>query len=231
MNRVMILAAHPDDDVLGCGGTIAKCVDEGIEVKVVFIAEGTSCRYDKCRINDADVREEILTREDCALKALGELGVPEDHISFHNLPCGRLDQVPIIDIGKLVEQEIKSFKPDTLLTHSKTDVNMDHQRVFQAALQATRPGAQNTVPVVLCYEVLSSTEWGFEEPFQPNFFIPLSESLVNAKVRSFEHYLTEKKPFPFPRSQEGIMVKAMQRGMQVGVEYAEAFYLLRGIMQ
>tara|TARA_Y100000034_G_C6775243_1_gene346133 strand:- start:125 stop:820 length:696 start_codon:yes stop_codon:yes gene_type:complete len=230
MDRVLILAAHPDDDILGCGGTIAKCVDENISVKVVFIAEGTSCRYDKCRINDDDVHKEILAREECALKALGELGVSRDHVSFHNLPCGRLDQIPVIDIGKIIEKEINSFKPDTIFTHSKTDVNVDHQCVFQATLQATRPGAKNNVSVVLCYEVLSSTEWRFEEPFQPNFFILLDEGMISSKVRAFEHYLTEKKPFPFPRSREGLVVKARQRGMQVGTTHAEAFYLLRGIM-
>ena len=228
--KAMVIAAHPDDDVLGCGGTISILARQGVEIRVVFIAEGTTCRWEFPENWDRKlVRDHIKHRNDCGVKAVQALGV--DNCVFHNLPCGRLDQEPVIKIGKIIEKEIKTFDPDVIFTHSKKDTNVDHQIVYQATLQATRPGAQNAVDVVLAYEVLSSSEWNFSEPFAPNFFIEISKKDVDNKVAAMLHYDTEVKPLPFPRCEEIIRMKCNTRGSQIGVKNAEAFMLVRGLMR
>ena len=169
MERVLVVAAHPDDDILGCGATMCKLVKRGKLVRVVFLGEGSTCRYAEDKIGSEETQHAIEQRNGFACEALAVLGV--DDFVFHNLPCGRFDTIPIIDIGKLVEKEIAVFQPDTILTHFAHDTNNDHRLAFQAALQATRPGAQNLVRNMLSFEVLSSTEWGFTDVFNPNFFV------------------------------------------------------------
>lgn len=227
MKRILIVAAHPDDDILGCGGMMAKSAKEGLDIKVVFIAEGTSCRYDPSQINSSKVIKEIEIRSNYAREALSILGISD--IEFFNMPCGRLDTTPLIDIGKVIEKKIKEFKPDTIFTHSDKDTNNDHRIVFQAALQATRPSALNDVQRLYCFEILSSSEWKFIDAFKPNYFVALDKQYVELKIRALEVYESETKEFPFPRSREGLMVQAKSRGMQVGKKYAEAYYLVREI--
>ena len=228
--KVMVIAAHPDDDVLGCGGTISKLACQGADIRVVFIAEGTTCRYQNPEYYDRKViNEKIDYRNKCGVKALKSLGV--DDCVFYDLPCGRLDQEPILKIGKIIEKEITTYEPDTIFTHSKNDVNVDHQIVYQGVLQATRPGAKNNVDTVLSYEILSSSEWNFLEPFAPNFFIEISKKDVDNKVAAMSHYDTEVKPLPFPRCEDMIRMKCSTRGSQIGVKNAEAFLLVRGLMR
>lgn len=227
MNNILVVAAHPDDDILGCGGLLHKYRDR--EVHVVFLAEGTSCRYPLEEINQDQVRQEMAQRNQAGVDALARLGVLPP--KFCNLPCGRLDTMPIIDLGKIVESEIYKRKPDTILTHSSCDANNDHRLVFQAVLQASRPGTLNRVNHLLSFEVLSSSEWRFEQSFLPNVFIPLSEEDMQAKVDAFNIYDTEKKAFPFPRCEEGIRYQGRVRGMQVGEPYCEAFKLIRGVLE
>ena len=164
MNKVLIIAAHTDDEILGCGGLLSNLRDQA-EFKVVFVAEGTTCRYDKPSCQEA--QKEIELRNGFAVKALNSLGVT--HYCFYNLPCGRLDNTPQIEINKIIEKEIKLFSPDTVFTHSNCDSNKDHHKVYDATIIATRP--QSLVKRVLSYEVLSSTEWGFDKAFSPNLFL------------------------------------------------------------
>ena len=229
-NKVMVIAAHPDDDILGCGGTLNKLKRQGSDVRVVFIAEGTTCRYPNPEYYDQKIiRNQIKHRNDCGIKALQKLGV--DNYVFHDLPCGKLDQEPVINIGKIIEREIRQYKPDVIFTHSKSDVNKDHQIVYQATLQSTRPGALNNVNFLLTYEVLSSSEWNFADPFAPNFFVEISKKDVDKKVEAMAEYDTEIKPLPFPRCEDMIRMKCNVRGSQIGVKNAEAFRLVRGLMQ
>ena len=122
MNKALIIAAHPDDDILGCAGLMSKYRGQ-VEFKVVFIAEGSSCRFNKEQIHEEDVLNVIKERNSFGVKALKLLGV--ENYNFHDLPCGRLDQVAIIDINKIIEKEIQNFKPDTIFTHSLEDTNND----------------------------------------------------------------------------------------------------------
>lgn len=228
MKNVLVVAAHPDDDILGCGGTIAKYTKLGIKFKVIFIAEGTTCRFATEEINSENALKEIEKRNTYAKKSLEVLGVKE--FTFYNLPCGRLDQEPIIEIGKIIEKEIKEFKPDTIFTHSNIDVNNDHLRVFQGVLQATRVGALNFVNQVYSFEILSSSEWRFVEAFKPNVFISLDKEHIDLKIKSLNEYVSEIKEFPFPRSNEGLEILAKRRGMQIGKKYAESFSLVREVI-
>lgn len=228
MKKVLVVAAHPDDDILGCGGTIAKYTQKGVEFKVIFIAEGTTCRFLTEEINSPKTLEEIDKRSTYAKKSLEILGVND--FMFYNLPCGRLDQEPIIEIGKIIEKEIAEFHPDTIFTHSDIDVNNDHLRVFQAVLQATRVGVLNVVKKVYSFEVLSSSEWRFVEVFKPNVFVSLDKEHIDLKIKALNEYVSEIKEFPFPRSDEGLRVLAKLRGMQVGTNYAESFSLVREVI-
>ena len=221
IKKALIIASHPDDDILGCGGILSKFKNI-IEFKVIFIAEGSTCRFKDPNCNEA--KNEIVKRNSFAVSALKYLGV--FNYEFYDLPCGRLDHTPHIVINKIIEQEIQNFKPDTIFTHSNCDSNKDHHKVYDATIIATRPGCG--VNNVLSYEVLSSTEWGFDKVFNPNLFISLSQNDVINKWNSLKYYLTEIKNFPYPRSKKGIETLASYRGLQSGNEYAEAFKLVRG---
>jgi LmbE family N-acetylglucosaminyl deacetylase len=223
MRRVLVIAAHPDDEVLGCGATISKYSRQGVQFMVLFIAEGSSCRYADPVCSESVAA--IAARTQQAVNALYLLGVKDYH--FNDLPCGRLDQVPIIEINKVIEQSIRKFDPDTVLTHSAFDANNDHRIVFRATIMATRPGTQNRVARLLSYEVLSSSEWAFGEAFTPTSFEQIEEQDLANKWKALSAYETEVKAFPFPRSEKGVRAQAMSRGMQIGVSLAEAFYLIR----
>ena len=228
MNKVLIIAAHPDDDILGCAGLMSKYRGK-IEFKVVFIAEGSSCRFNKEQIYEEDVLKVIKERNSFAVKALKSLGV--ENYNFHDLPCGRLDQVAIIDINKIIEKEIKNFQPDTIFTHSLDDTNNDHMIVHRATQMATRPGSLTLVEKLYTYEVLSSSEWRFTHTFSPNYFESLTEKDIRNKWLALAEYESEIKEFPYPRSKEGIISLAKYRGMQSANTYAEAFNLIRQIIK
>ena len=223
MRRVLIISAHPDDEILGCGGFIAKYSPHGVVFKILFIGEGSTCRFDNP--NSDEALKAIESRNRSASEALAILGVKD--IEFSNLACGRFDQIPIILINKIIEKSIAEFIPDLVLTHSSCDANNDHKIVCNATIMATRPGAQNHVKTVMSYEILSSSEWSFCQTFSPNYFEALSEVEVEAKWNALSLYESEIKNYPFPRSRDGIKTLAMMRGMQAGFRFAEAFQLIR----
>jgi LmbE family N-acetylglucosaminyl deacetylase len=221
--KTLVVAAHPDDEVLGCGGLIAKLIKQGEQVRVIFIAEGTSCRYETL---NKKVKEEIDFRNQCSIKALRCLGV--DSQNFYNLPCGRLDKEPIIEIAKIIEKEISNYMPTTVLTHSNNDVHNDHIVTYRAVLQSTRP-VRNIVKNLLSFEILSSTEWNYLEAFNPSLFIDIT-STINQKINAMHCYSSEQPKYPHPRSDKGIMSLASIRGSQSGVEYAEGFRIIRSFL-
>tara|TARA_Y100000361_G_C11138426_1_gene333536 strand:+ start:347 stop:1024 length:678 start_codon:yes stop_codon:yes gene_type:complete len=223
IQRALIVAAHPDDEVLGCGGIFSR-FQNTIKFKVVFIAEGSSARFS----NDSskDCIDEIIHRTQCAKRALSYLGVED--VSIHNLPCCNLDKTGHLEVNKIIEKEISIFQPDTVFTHSDCDSNQDHHIVYNSSIIATRPGSG--VNNLISYEVLSSTEWGFSDPFCPNLFFSLSDGNVDQKVEAMKFYDTEVKEFPYPRSSKGIRSLANFRGLQSGHESAEAFKIVRSFV-
>ena len=223
MKRVLIISAHPDDEILGCGGLISKHRPKGVQFKVVFIGEGSTCRYADPFSDESLVA--IKERALSAKEALLTLKIQD--FEMHNLPCGRFDQVPIIDINKIIENAIQDFNPDTLLTHSPYDVNNDHKIVFNSTMMATRPSSPHVIEKLMSYEVLSSSEWSFINTFSPNYFEEITEDDVVMKWEAVSKYKSEIKPYPHPRSLEGIRSLAIMRGTQAGFKYAEAFHLIR----
>jgi len=218
----LIVVAHPDDEILGCGGLIAKYASE-VDFHVLFLAEGSTCRYKEP--DSIEAQSAVKLRNQCAENALTELGVKS--FCFHDLPCGRLDQIPLIDMNKIVEQAIMHLKPDLLITHSDCDSNQDHVKICKSCMIASRP-YNSSVKVVLSCEILSSTEWGFLEGFHPTICVELSRQHVEKKYSALSLYDSEIRPFPFPRSELGIEALARTRGMQFGFEYGEVFRLIRG---
>lgn len=225
IKRALVVASHPDDELLGCGGVMSLLKNE-VAFKVIFIAEGSTCRYSNPESFEA--KASIDQRKSFALSALDSLGIQD--VVFKDLPCGRLDQIPLIEINKVIEDSIHSFYPDTVFTHSSCDSNHDHVKVHQATIIACRPGL-NSVKNLLAYEVLSSSEWGFKTAFMPSVFYPLTKFNVESKFKAMMFYESEIKASPFPRSREGIFTLAAYRGLQSGNHYAEAFELIRSIIQ
>lgn len=223
MKSILILAAHPDDEVLGCGGTIAKLADQGAIIHVAFLADGVFSRSG----NPEAQSDELDLRRSAASKACNILGV--DSISFGEFPDNRMDTVALLDITKVAEALIADFQPDAVFTHHAGDVNIDHRLLHEAVVTACRPQYGHPVKTLLCFEVPSSTEWqlpGSAPVFAPNWFEDISATLER-KLNAINAYATELRSWPHPRSKQGIEHLAHWRGATVGVDAAEAFMLGR----
>lgn len=220
---IVILAAHPDDEVLGCGGTIAKLADAGAIVHVAFMADGVFSRA-----GDENARRaELAVRRAAAQKACDILGVKS--VFFGEFPDNRMDTVALLDIVRAVEDLIAKHQPDTVFTHHAGDVNIDHRRMHEAVVTACRPQRGHPVKTLLCFEVPSSTEWqlpGSAPAFAPNWFVNISDTL-DRKLAALDAYAAELRDWPHPRSQQGVEHLARWRGATVGVDAAEAFMLGR----
>lgn len=220
--RVAVIVAHPDDEVLGCGGAIRRHTLAGDAVWTIILADGETSR-------DAAGEKAIAAREAAMQAAAKILGV--QHHATHRLPDNRLDTVPLLDLIKLVEPHIRVIAPDTVYTHHAGDLNADHRRVHQAVMTACRPQAGCSVTRLLCFETPSSTEWQSPHagtPFLPNWFVDISE-VLEVKMKALQAYGREMKPWPHPRSYEGVEHLAHWRGATIGCTAAEAFMLMRGI--
>ena len=226
VQSILILAAHPDDEVLGCGGTIAKLADGGATIHVAFLADGVFSRSGEQPI----LQEELQIRRTAAQKACNLLGV-KSH-SFGDFPDNRMDTVALLDIAKAVESLIAEHQPDTVFTHHSGDLNIDHRRMHDAVVTACRPQNGHPVKTLLSFEVPSSTEWQFSGsalPFMPNWFVDISVSF-NRKMAALEAYAAELRDWPHPRSRNGVEHLAHWRGATIGVDAAEAFILGRNIV-
>jgi len=225
--KILVVAAHPDDEVLGCGGTIAKNA-ENSDVFVTILGEGISSRYEKREQAEKTELQELQEQSQNACKILGA-----KEVLFFSLPDNRFDKIEFLEIVKKVEQALEKFKPDIIYTHHFGDLNIDHRLTFQAVLTACRPTEKILVREIYSFEILSSTEWSqekIEKPFIPNVYEDISLT-IEKKIKALHEYKSEIKEFPHPRSLQGIEVLAQKRGMEAGLEYAEAFELIRHIKQ
>jgi len=228
-SKNLLIFAHPDDEILGMGGFIAKNINKSF-FKVIFIAEGSSCRFFNEEKNLEKVVNSIKLRNKMALDSLKFLGIK--NVVFYNLPCGMLDQVSILKINKIIEEEIKSFRPDNIFTHSQIDCNNDHRIVQRSVMMATRPSVINkNIKKIFSCEILSSTEWSYSETFSPNYFEILSNQNLKKKIAAMKFYNSEYQKEPYPRNSRGIQALATFRGLQSGHEYAEAFKLIKFISE
>jgi N-acetylglucosamine malate deacetylase 1 len=227
VSTALVIAAHPDDEVLGCGGTIARMVDEGWEVHTLILAEGSTSR-DPVR-NRARRLEELSELEACAQKAAQILGTRSVHLK--DFADNRMDGVELLDVVKCIEAEIIRVQPVRVLTHHLGDVNVDHTVIHHAVAAACRPVPGSCVREILYFEIPSSTEWrtaSSTPPFAPALFVDISTTLAR-KLLALEAYAGEMRPFPHARSVKAVEHLARWRGATVGCEAAEAFEIGRRI--
>lgn len=228
MRKILVVAAHPDDEVLGCGATIANHANAGDEVHIIILAEGLTSR-DIVRERE-NHHTELSELAKAAHKASDILGAHA--LVLHNLPDNRLDSIDLLDLTKLIENHIQEIRPEILYTHHAGDVNIDHRRIHAAVVTATRPQPGQSVKTVLFFEVQSSTEWqppGSGLAFTPNWFVDVS-STIDTKMMALEAYQTEMRPWPHSRSCEAVLHLARWRGASIGCEAAEAFMVGRQII-
>ena len=224
--KILIIAAHPDDEILGCGGLINKFSRTNSNIRVLFLAEGISSRYNLKNSELIEkINDEISYRENCALEALEILGISRSEIFFNKRKCCQLDNYPLLEITKEIEYHIQNFSPSCLITHFGQDTNIDHRLSFQATLPAIRPTKENSLKLVLSFEVISSTEWNYPEQFRPNFFINIDDHIEN-KLKACLKYDKEISKKNDKRSAETIRALAIFRGSQSGHNYAEGFQLI-----
>jgi LmbE family N-acetylglucosaminyl deacetylase len=223
MKKLLVIAAHPDDELLGCGGTLLFYKKLGYTIKIIFLSDGESSR----NINQDIKKKLILKRESLAKKVckLCKFSPP----IFGKFPDNRLDSVNLLEIVKFIENEIKKFNPEIILTHNEEDLNIDHKIACKAVVTATRPSTKTFVRSIYCFETPSSTENNFSKvkvQFNPNLFIDVS-NFIEKKIKYLKIYKNEIRKYPHSRSLESIKILAKYRGTQIGVKYAEAFYILR----
>jgi LmbE family N-acetylglucosaminyl deacetylase len=221
VDRAAIVAPHPDDEVLGCGGTIARLAASGARVDVIIMTRGVAPQFDTTQV-------EQVRRE--ALIAHRELGVADTH--FLDLPAAELDHLPAIEINRALGERLDRIAPEVLFVPFVGDIHRDHQITFEAALVWARPRSAAAPRLVLAYETLSETNWlapGVTPGFLPNVHIDISEHL-DTKLAAFARFASQVRPFPDERSPEAIRALAMLRGATVHRRAAEAFVAVRAIL-
>lgn len=223
MEKILVIAAHPDDELLGVGGTIRRLVDEGKEAHAVILAEGITSRSKK---RDEADRNELLELRKDAKKASEIVGYSS--IDFCGFPDNRMDEVDLLDVIKVVSKYVELYKPDTIFTHHHGDLNIDHRITCEAVLTACRPVGDYCVKRIYAFETPSSTEWNYmyTEPFSPNVYFEVTNTF-NAKVEGMACYRSERTDYPHPRSADALRSLGMVRGTNSGFRMAEAFILLR----
>ena len=211
IKRALIIAAHPDDEILGCGGTISKLIRSNSEVGVAVFTNG----------EDGRQKPNPVQRNTALNLSLNSLGV--SRIWSHSFPDNRLDSLPIETFVKSIEDIVKEFNPDTIFTHSFIDLNQDHRVLSEATAIACRLTPESSIKLHLQYEVLSSTEWSHSGSFLPQLYIELKTEDVENKMKALRFYEHELRSSPHPRSEEIIKAKLSIRGSECGKMFAEAF--------
>lgn len=220
--NILVVAAHPDDEVLGCGATIAKHSGAQSRVWTIVLGQGITSRKNQT----GDQQKEALAQlKESAMQASRVLGV--EKLILKDFPDNKFDSVPMLDIVQAVEEVVEEFKPKIIYSHNPTDVNVDHRLTIEAVEAAVRPATKPYIEKVLSFEIPSSTEWNFtREPFRPNIFVEVTEEQLAMKIKALEAYEQEMRPFPHPRSAEFINSLAKVRGSQGGLNLAESFSLI-----
>lgn len=220
-----MVAAHPDDEVLGCGGTIARHAKGGDEVYILILGEGVTSRG----VEAEEMRGKIEELRRNARGAAAILGAKK--IFTFDFPDNRFDTAPLLDIIKTIEKVKKEVDPEMVYTHHAWDLNIDHQVTFKSTLTAFRPLKGERVRKILSFEVPSSTEWVAPGAgnFIPNLFVDISKTL-NKKIEALKAYKGEIREYPHPRSPKALKTIAERWGSSVGLRYAEAFVVVREVL-
>lgn len=228
--RILVVVAHPDDELLGLGATMHKLIkEEGVVAKAIILGEGITSRSDS---RDVKKWKVILEKHHENMRLAAEI-VGYKEVKCYNFSDNRFDSHALLDIVKVVEKEKEDFQPDIIFTHNGSDLNVDHQRTFEAVVTATRPMDDERVSTVVTFETPSATEWQASNiipKFTPNLYVEVSDNDMKAKVDAMNCYEFETRLYPHPRSDEALYLLAKFRGMQVGKGYVEAFCLIRTIL-
>lgn len=224
--KVLCMVAHPDDEIIGVGGTLARHVARGDEVRICVLAEAERARHDEFT---PEVERLVENRRDGTRRACEHLGV--DSVEFYTFPDNQFDAVPLLDIVKIVEYEIAEFEPEVIYTHHFGDLNVSHELTCRAVVTAARPLPGSSVKRILAFETLSNSEWAVpteDHMFNPTVFVDISDHL-EAKLAALAEHETELEPHPHPRNLENVRRNALVWGSKSGLEAAEAFVLLREV--
>lgn len=226
MRKVLVVAAHPDDEILGLGGTMKKLSNAGDGVECLILGEGLTSREEMPSNTDYKELDDLKCNTLESARIIGFRNV-----YFANLPDNRFDSIDLLDIVKVISNYIELLKPDVIYTHHYGDLNIDHRITFEAVLIAARPVLEYTVKEIYCFETPSSSEWNFQygtNTFKPNVFIDI-ESTIHDKLAAMSKYTTELRAYPHPRSLEALEIIAKRWGTVVGKRYVEAFELIRKV--
>ena len=227
-SRLLVVGAHPDDEMLGCAGTLARHAEAGHEVHILIAGEGATARSPE--ISSGGTPAEVQALREAAKRAAAAIGALEPR--FLGLPDERLDGMHLLDLVKRLENVLEEVRPTVVYTHHGGDLNLDHRLIHQAVMTACRPMPGQGVRCIYTYETVSSTEWGSGatgEFFAPTRFVEISAQLEK-KMEALRIYHAEMRPFPHARSLEGIRALAALRGTSVGMEAAEAFMVVRELV-
>ncbi|WP_037353031.1 PIG-L deacetylase family protein [Selenomonas sp. FC4001] len=227
-HKVLVVAAHPDDEVLGCGGTILRHVANGDEVHIMIMAEGLTSRDNQ---RDVGLRQGELSELHRNAHKVSEL-LGAKKLTLLDFPDNRMDSVELLDVVKQIEAEVDNFCPDIVYTHHAGDVNIDHLITHNAVVTACRPLPGNTVKELYFFETLSSTEWQIptgDKIFMPQMYVNIDKHL-DKKIKALHLYESEMRKYPHSRSYEAVEILSKLRGFSVGIEYAEAFMVGRIIV-
>ena len=221
---VLCIVAHPDDEVLGVGGTLARHAADGDDVHICILSDGVTSRYDEPDAADAEIEQ----RRQRAQQAADTLGAT---VSLHGFPDNSFDTVPLLDIVQTIEAEIADHNPDIVYTHHYGDLNIDHELTCRATITATRPLPDTEIERVLAFETLSASEWSIPSPdnaFQPTSFVDVSDHL-STKIEALSTYEAELREPPHPRTVDTVKKNAEVWGSKAGLPAAEPFELLREV--
>lgn len=221
MKEALVVAAHPDDELLGPGAYVASLADEGYEVKLVVMAEGATSR----QLSDVKSIEEVTRLRRACKEAAAIIGFSS--VTFLGLPDNRMDGVGLLNVVGALQDAIGVFQPSIVLTHSASDLNVDHRITFDAVTTVFRPLPGTPSRRVVAFETLSSTEWRFTgDGFRPNFYVEVSGDHLERKIKALSLYDQELRDPPHPRSLPNVEALARLRGSVIGVEFAEAFSII-----
>lgn len=226
---ILVVVAHPDDEVLGLGATMHRLIHHhGCIVRTLILGEGLTSRADQ---RDPQRWETELATHRANIEAARRV-IGYKSVGIYDFPDNRFDTVALLDIIKVIEKEKEQFQPEVIFTHHGGDVNIDHQRTFEAVITACRPIKDEKVKTIITFETMSGTEWrASNDPrhFVPNLFMEIAEENLEAKIKAMEAYEFERRPSPHPRSPEALKIRAQMWGIANGINMAEAFYLIRTI--
>ena len=218
-NKILIVAAHPDDEILGCGGTIFK-FRKTHNIEVMFMTDGVSSR-----MNIKSLKTTKRVRKDECLKVFNYLKIKKP--TFNSFPDNAMDSVPFINIVRVIEKKVLSYKPEIIITHFENCLNIDHQLTFKAVVTACRPLKKSSVKKILSFEIPSSTDWSLnKKKFNPNYFVDIS-NFIKHKINALKIYKSEIRKYPHSRSLKNVRALAQVRGTSCGRNYAEAFVVSR----